>query len=135
MSEFYTPEGDIGKRIEDAKKYAATVFYGQGTKLDDDLLRLHFQLSQHYMIPLYSPYFKERTLDELVFEWELINLSKKPAGDTMKEIMASEDDKKELESLFDDWDTNNSVDLSENIEYDEDEMVKKFMETGEFINS
>jgi hypothetical protein len=58
----------LAERIEAAKKKAKQIIDG---KIDDeDDLRLVFQfvLCQRYNIPIFSPYFEERTLDELMFE-------------------------------------------------------------------
>jgi hypothetical protein len=58
----------LAERIEAAKKKAKQIIEG---KIDDENdLRLVFQfvLCQKYNIPIFSPYFEERTLDELMFE-------------------------------------------------------------------
>jgi len=58
----------LAERIEAAKKKAKQIIDG---KIDDENdLRLVFQfvLCQRYNIPIFSPYFEERTLDELMFE-------------------------------------------------------------------
>lgn len=58
----------LAERIEAAKKKAKQIIEG---KIDDETdLRLVFQfvLCQKYNIPIFSPYFEERTLDELMFE-------------------------------------------------------------------
>jgi len=58
----------LAERIEAAKKKAKQIIDG---KIDDENdLRLVFQfvLCQKYSIPIFSPYFEERTLDELMFE-------------------------------------------------------------------
>lgn len=58
----------LAERIEAAKKKAKQIVEG---KIDDENdLRLVFQfvLCQKYDIPIFSPYFEERTLDELMFE-------------------------------------------------------------------
>lgn len=58
----------LAERIEAAKKKAKQIIDG---KIDDENdLRLVFQfvLCQKYNIPIFSPYFEERTLDELMFE-------------------------------------------------------------------
>lgn len=58
----------LAERIEAAKKKAKQIIDG---KIDDETdLRLVFQfvLCQKYNMPIFSPYFEERTLDELMFE-------------------------------------------------------------------
>lgn len=58
----------LAERIEAAKNKAKQIIDG---KINDETdLRLVFQfvLCQKYNIPMFSPYFEERTLDELLFE-------------------------------------------------------------------
>jgi hypothetical protein len=58
----------LAERIEAAKKKAKQIIDG---KIDDESdLRLVFQfvLCQKYNMPIFDPYFEERTLDELMFE-------------------------------------------------------------------
>jgi len=58
----------LAERIEAAKKKAKQIIDG---KIDDEFdLRLVFQfvLCQKYNMPIFDPYFEERTLDELMFE-------------------------------------------------------------------
>jgi len=126
-------EGDIDDRIKLAKQRAESVYYGHSDVLEDQVMRLQFLLSREYNMPLFSDYFEKRTLDDLIFEMELIKLSREPATDKMSDIMKDEGKKKELESLFDDWTEENTVDLSDTTGYDENEVFKEFMETGEFI--
>lgn len=153
----YEPELD--KRIEQAKKRAETVYYGTSSTLDDEIMRLCFILSREYKIPIFSQYFVDRTVDELIFEVELIRLSKTTGEKKMADIVQDKDSKKELDSLFDDWgdppkaetpknqglarsvpqtkkeeEHKTWVDLPTSID-DNDmmEQAKKFMETGEFI--
>jgi hypothetical protein len=126
-------EGDIDDRIKLAKQRAESVYYGHSDVLEDQVMRLQFLLSREYNMPLFSDYFEKRTLDDLIFEMELIKLSREPATDKMSDIMKDEGKKKELESLFDDWTEENTVDLSDTTGYDEESVFKEFMETGEFI--
>jgi hypothetical protein len=126
-------EGDIDDRIKLAKQRAESVYYGHSDVLEDQVMRLQFLLSREYNMPLFSDYFEKRTLDQLIFEMELIKLSREPATDKMSDIMKDEGKKKELESLFDDWTEENTVDLSDTTGYDEEMVFKEFMETGEFI--
>jgi hypothetical protein len=126
-------EGDIDDRIKLAKQRAESVYYGHSDVLEDQVMRLQFLLSREYNMPLFSDYFEKRTLDQLIFEMELIKLSREPATDKMSDIMKDEGKKKELESLFDDWTEENTVDLSDTTGYNEESVFKEFMQTGEFI--
>ena len=79
----------LNERIEASKKKAKQIIEG---KIDDENdLRLVFQfvLCQKYNIPVFDPYFEERTLDELMFEVYLHNESaKKRDPDLIKEEAA-----------------------------------------------
>lgn len=58
----------LEQRIEAAKQKAKAIV--EGKMEDEHDLRLIFQfvLCQKYNIPIFDPYFSERTLDELMFE-------------------------------------------------------------------
>ena len=148
-------EINLEERIKLAKKKARNVYYGTMTSIDEETLRLHFILSKHYNIPLFSDYFSKRTIDDLIFEVELIYLSKIPEQQQTSDIVTkmrkdSEAGKKtELDELFDDliedsknkssskskskvsWsdvNTDSSTANSDQI----DEIEKAFLETGNF---
>lgn len=58
----------LEQRIEAAKQKAK--FIAEGKIEDEEDLRLVFQfvLCQKYNMPIFDPYFTDRTLDELMFE-------------------------------------------------------------------
>jgi len=58
----------LAQRIEAAKIKAKNII--DGKILDEEDLRLVFQfvLCQKYNMPIFDPYFADRTLDELMFE-------------------------------------------------------------------
>ncbi len=58
----------LAERIEAAKKKAKQIVDGKIENENDLRLVFQFILCQKYNIPMFSPYFEERTLDELIFE-------------------------------------------------------------------
>lgn len=97
-------EGNLEIRINAAKQKAEDVYYGKGKTLEEEVTRLQFILAREYQIPLFDAYFLNKTIDDLVFEIEIIKLSKQGSGARVADIMKSEKNKEELSSLFDDWD-------------------------------
>lgn len=100
----------LAERIEAAKKKAKQIIDG---KIDDENdLRLVFQfvLCQKYNIPIFSPYFEERTLDELMFEVYLHKeatiksdpeLAKEEAADFVREEANKDEYWEDLEEFGD----------------------------------
>lgn len=100
----------LAERIEAAKKKAKQIVEG---KIDDENdLRLVFQfvLCQKYDIPIFSPYFEERTLDELMFEVYLHKeatiksdpeLAKKDAAETIRSEAGKDEYWEDLEMQTD----------------------------------
>ena len=101
--EFIGFEGDIEKRIKAAKEKAERVFYGVKTTIEEETLRLQYVISRHYGIPIFDNYFKDRTLDDLIFEIELISLNSTGGEEKMEEIMTTPEKRQELDGIFDDW--------------------------------
>jgi hypothetical protein len=101
----------LAERIEAAKKKAKQIIDG---KIDDENdLRLVFQfvLCQRYNIPIFSPYFEERTLDELMFEVYLHkeatvkadpDLAKEEAADFIREEANKDEYWEDLDMQTDD---------------------------------
>lgn len=127
-------DGDISDRMDEARQKARDIYYGEDLTYESLILRFTFILAREYNMPLFHEYFKERTLEELILEIEMIKLSREPQESKMSEIMNNEESKKELESIFDDWDSENNVDLSNIDSYNEgDKIVEEFLNSGEFI--
>jgi len=106
----YFLENGLEKRIELARLRAKNIYYGNPQSLEDEIFRLRNVLRTEYNIPIFSEYFDKRTLDELIFEVELIVLSKSTPDDKMKDAVKEMNKAKEkgevseLDSLFDDMD-------------------------------
>jgi hypothetical protein len=58
----------LEQRIEAAKQKAKAIASGKIEDEEDLRLVFQFVLCQKYNIPIFDPYFTERTLDELMFE-------------------------------------------------------------------
>lgn len=127
-------DGDISDRMDEARQKAKDIYYGNDLSYDSLILRFTFVLAREYNMPIFHKYFKDRTLEELILEIEMIKLSREPQESKMTQIMNDEESKKELESIFDDWSSENSVDLSNIDGYNEgDKLVEDFLSSGEFI--
>lgn len=58
----------LEERIEAAKQKAKAIVEGKINDEEDLRLVFQFVLCQKYNIPIFDPYFVDRTLDELMFE-------------------------------------------------------------------
>jgi hypothetical protein len=58
----------LEQRIEAAKQKAKSIVDGKINDEEDLRLVFQFVLCQKYNMPIFDPYFTERTLDELMFE-------------------------------------------------------------------
>lgn len=96
-------EGDLETRIKEAKAKAKRVYYNTSESLDEETLRLQFILAKHYNMPIFDKYFDSRTIDDLIFEIELLKLATSSDEEKMEDIVTKEENRKELEGLFDDW--------------------------------
>lgn len=74
----------LEQRIEAAKQKAKSIVNGKVNDEEDLRLIFQFVLCQKYNIPIFDPYFTERTLDELMFE---VYLHKEVALKSDPEIM------------------------------------------------
>ena len=133
---YFDSNGNINKRIEKAKNKARRIFEGNYTTLEEAILILKWKIASHWSIPLWSDYFDDLELEQLVFESELISMATKPKEERVQETFA--DYQEEAESLFDDWEEENQnqwVDLTQEKTMDDseiNEIEKRFMETGQF---
>lgn len=128
MSEIYKHfEPEAEARAISAREMAERIFSGNYKDFDEALMFLRWVISRHYLIPMFDPYFKDRTLDDLVFESELIRLANLPPDKAKTEVVNA--NKKEAEQIFDDWeDTPEPIQDTAKI----DEMAKQFMATDKF---
>jgi hypothetical protein len=111
----------IQQRIELMQKKAQRIKDGLVENDDDFINVLRFRLSQAYNIPFFDSYFSQRTLDDLIFELELL----KSVGDKTSEV--SESLKAFAES---------GEDLFADLSPENDQFMQnahEFFQTGEFI--
>ena len=131
MDSFF--ELHLDKRIAKAKARAERIASNKHTDFDDGIFYLRAILSKHYNLPIFHEYFIDRTLDELIFEIELINAFDKPSGERGQEIL--KENKEEAEGLFDDWAEDDMVEVSKDDAMSEEEFNKisqQFMTSGDF---
>lgn len=120
---------DLQARIDDAKALANRVSSGTGANEDELIKSMIWFISKYYRIPVFSPYFEDRTLDHLIYESELIALESKPQEVKTSDILNR--DKVETEALFDDWAEDDFQEVAPQDEQWQKDAAK-FMETGAF---
>jgi hypothetical protein len=117
-------EPHLVARIEAAEQKARDLIEGRGN--DEDALEgvLRWRLCLHYGQPFFWTYLDDKTIDDMIFELELIKLSKKNNVERGSEMLQTAP-KEEQDKLFEDWDT-----VAPPTKTLEDDL--KFMQTGEF---
>lgn len=122
-------EPNLNDRIEEAKKMAERISSGQVDTNGEFELSLRLIVSKQYNIPLFSEYFDNLTMDQLLLEVELVRLSRMSPEQKASELINS--NKEELSGLFDDIEGFDPppMDPKEN-EFMKDAM--EFMKTGDF---
>lgn len=111
LSRMLEGEPNLENRIKKAKSRAKKIVEAQFEGEDDLYWWLVFQLSKYYKKPIYSKYFENRTLDELMFELSLIQEDNKP-----QEVKASEIIKENMDealSMFEDFEDEINQSFSE----------------------
>lgn len=96
----FVPEPNMEKRMDAAKELANRLLHAQFEDEREFILAMHWIISRERNIPLFSPYFADRTFDELILEVELIRLSRTPTLETSSATLAAGTDK-EKDELFD----------------------------------
>lgn len=117
----------IDERVERAKKRARGLIEGNPETPSDVIYLLRSVLCEYYKKPLFDPYFEERTLDELIFEIELV-VNRNKADNVARGSELLKNNPKEAEELFADWDK-----LDEEGSVIDDNFLKaaeNFMNTG-----
>jgi hypothetical protein len=121
----------LDERVASAKQRARKIANGS---VDSELdLRdyLVYYIATKYNMPIFSEYFQARTLDDLIYESELLSLRDRP-----KEQLASDitnEHKDEADALFDDWAAEDQWnDVPPPISSELDEAAKKFMTTNQW---
>jgi hypothetical protein len=114
------------ERIENAKLSAKKLIDGDFE--DEESLKslIRFRLSRELNKGYFESYFDDRTLDDLVFELELIKLSSRPADSRGSDML--KEAPKEAEALFDDWVEEDNKEAEKSFEND----ALQFMNSGEF---
>jgi len=129
-------ESLLDARVKRAREFAQRIATGQ---VDGDLeLEFFFRsrLSMFYRIPIFDSYFKDLTLDQLVFECELIRLLQQDGEKQGSEALS--ENKEEASAMFDDWaegDQKEWVDQSVTPDMTDgefDQEAARFMKTGKF---
>jgi hypothetical protein len=128
MSEYFFFEDNIDERVSRAKERARKLLAGDPESPDDVIYALRAILCREYKMPLFDPYFQDRTIDELVFEIELVRGQQISGTQRGSEMLKEQ--KEEAQDLFADWE---AAETGENL-VDEKfvEEAKRFMQTGEF---
>ena len=129
-------ETDIDERIEIAQKKAKMLLLGQVKTLDDFVILIRLKLALFYRIPLYSQYFTERTVDELLFEYECISITSQPNSTERTTSDLINENKEGLDGLFDDLPKDdeqswvNQTGSGQEDQFKQD--AEKFMKEGKF---
>jgi hypothetical protein len=114
------------ERIEKAKKLAKSLIDGDFEDEESLKMLMRFRLSRELSKGYFDDYFDKRTLDDLVFELELIKLSSRPADSRGSDML--KESPKEAEALFDDWVEEDDKGIESTFEQD----ALKFMQSGDF---
>lgn len=123
----------LDKRIEKARERANRIVSNKHTDFEDSVIYLKAILSRHYNMPIFHEYFDKRTLDELIFEIELINAFQKPTQDRGQEML--KENKEEASALFDDFAEDDMMEVSKEQFMSDEEFAKisqQFMQDGDF---
>ena len=131
-------EVDFEERCEVAKKVAWRVFNGVGETEEEHEFFFRMILSEHYNIPMFSDFFLNLTLDQLIFEVEMVRLRTQTKEDRVTDMATRPESQEEISGLFDDlqegdekvdenWEEASIEDTS-----DVDEAMQNFMDTGKF---
>jgi hypothetical protein len=121
-------EPHLEERIDAAKEYARAIMTKQHKTMDDMILYLQITLAKHYGWGIYDPYFKDKTIDQLIFEVEVITMNTQSSPEVASALL--KEGGKEAEGLFDDM-----VEADMKVAMSDDEWkttAAKFMQTGEF---
>lgn len=146
----------INDRIEAAKEKARRIRDGIIETIEEFELSLRIFIGNYYKIPIFHKYFNDRTLDDLIFEAEIIRLIINNSDGEPRGAELLRKNREEAEELFSDWikeeeelgddientemfqqmskDGENGEEVQwENVDASFLEQAKNFMETGNFI--
>jgi hypothetical protein len=122
-----TFEPYLQERIDAAKEKARKIVAGEVESEKELVEAMVLVLSRHYGLPFFDSYFEDRTFDDLIFEVELLKLSRQSNSEQGSGMLAAAS-KEEKESLVDDWVEADMASVNKQAEED----AKRFMETGNF---
>ena len=139
MSKYKEPH--LEERITSAKKKAERVkeLMQDSSKIETEEEFEHLMvifISRHYNMPIYSDYFKERTLDELVYEAQMISTFEKTFSpeDTSNVIKNNESEANALADEMEQFlDATDQLDNTINEDDPFSKITSQFMETGEWF--
>lgn len=127
---FMYKEPFIQERIAAAQERVERILYQQDyADMDDFLLALRVIVSRAYKIPVFSDYFESLTLDQLLFEVEIVNSLNTSSADRTTKIV--NDNKEELGEMFDDFDEAEASTAPGETEFDQ--LSKDFMNNDKFV--
>lgn len=118
----------LSERIEKAKKKAFDIVNKNHNTIEDSVYYLRYILSRHYNMPFFHEYFEQRTIEELIFEIELIKQSEQSNVEKGKDLLAS--NKEEAEGLFDDMVKEDEEEMN-NVDSFND-LAQEFIRSGKF---
>jgi len=125
-------EPNFEERVSEAKKRARRIANGEFQDIEDVNFALRFRIGRAYNIPIFHEYFESRTIDELVFECELISVSAETTEEKTSAVIA--ENKEELaKDLFSDWDTVATPATPPPQAPPVDDAAVEFMKTGKFL--
>lgn len=104
-------EPNLEQRIKKAKDRAKKLVDTDFQNEEDLHWWLVFQLSKYYKMPIYSEYFQDRTMDELMFELSMIQEDNKPKDVKSSEIV--NENLEEAQGIFDDFEDEFNQSFSE----------------------
>lgn len=119
----------IIERIEKVKKYVDQLVNGELTDEESFIRVLKWNICSYYKIPFFHKYFDDRTLEDLLFESEMIKKTTESRGDQVKRAsnMLQGASKEDIDAIVGKWE-------DEDIVVDDAQLQRdlEFMQSGEF---
>ena len=124
---YYEPQ--IDERVKQAQDRAQRILAGTLESEEDFMYAMILMIDREKRIGMFSDYYKNRTLDELVFEAELV--TGKPLSGAEAGQRTLEGASKEAKTELGDW-MQKEIEGLEGIDDQFAQDAKAFMETGNF---
>jgi hypothetical protein len=126
--------GDVNKMLEDVKLLAIRISSGDCQTEKECGIYFANILSEYYKIPLFSEYFKNLTMYEMMFEVEMVKIRNMTKNQKIQEVMNSPEAQDEIDHLFDDLEANNPSNWKPTDDIPKaDPIVDDFFKTGKFV--